>query len=119
MRWASPSTPESWRMMSWMDLMTEVRLDMGCLLGKFSACTRHWGTVCLPERNNWAPGHATPSGDAIGRWLCEILVCDQPLADRYPHPKSRPCPLHIDGAAVPIFCHFQTDGTGFDEALGA
>ena len=27
MRWASPSTPVSWRMMSWMDL-TVVRTDM-------------------------------------------------------------------------------------------
>ena len=27
MRWASPSTPTSWRMMSWMDL-TVVRTDM-------------------------------------------------------------------------------------------
>ncbi|MCY1563466.1 hypothetical protein D9M68_1010730 [compost metagenome] len=28
MRWASPSTPTSLRMMSWMDLMMGVRLDM-------------------------------------------------------------------------------------------
>jgi hypothetical protein len=28
MRWASPSTPLSWRITSWMDLMTLERLDM-------------------------------------------------------------------------------------------
>jgi hypothetical protein len=27
-RWASPSTPLSWRMVSWMDLMMDDRLDM-------------------------------------------------------------------------------------------
>ena len=32
MRWASPSTPASWRMMSWMDL-TVLRTDMA--LGGF------------------------------------------------------------------------------------
>src|SRR5437016_5949007 len=48
MRWASPSTPLSWRMMSWMDL-TRVRTDMSEALDFGEHCRLNVGdTQRLP-----------------------------------------------------------------------
>jgi hypothetical protein len=73
MRWASPSTPESWRMTSWMDLTMELRLDIQVLrlMVIFSFSLREKvakGRMRVrSERGVWASAVPSPQPSPEGR----------------------------------------------------